>query len=88
MRRTPMLKQIDTLPGPQSELSLHDRNCKLDAGQDRADMRGHVVGALFGVPISAAFLWRNAIEERLEISANVRRGVLLDEQSGRGMPAK
>jgi hypothetical protein len=28
------------------------------------------------------------IEERLEVGANVSRGVLLNEQSGRGVPAK
>ena len=51
-------------------------------------MGGHIVGAFVGVPISAVVLRRQAVEKCLEIGANVPRGVLLYQQSGRGVPAK
>src|ERR1700743_2077144 len=88
MRRTPMLEQINTLPGPQSEVALQDRHWELHAGRRRADVCGHVVGAFVCVPILAGVLRRQAIEKCLQIAANVRRGVLLYEQSGGGMSAK
>ena len=88
MRCTPMLEQINTLPGSQSELALQDRNCELYAGQRCADVCGHVVGAFVRVPILAGVLRRQAVEKCLQIAANVPRGVLLYEQSGRGMSAK
>jgi hypothetical protein len=88
MRRSPMLEQVNTLPSPQGKLPLHDRNRKLHARQDRADMGGHIVGAFIPMPILMHVLRRQAIEKCLEVGANVPRGVLLDEQSGRGVPAK
>jgi hypothetical protein len=87
-RRAPMLEQINPLPCPQGELALQDRNCELHAGQRRADVRRHVIGAFIPVPISPRFLRRHAVEIRLQISAYVRRGVLLNEQSGGGVPTK
>ena len=83
-----MLEQINALPGPQGELALHDRNRELHAGQRRADVGRHVVGAFVCVPISPRLLRRQAVEKRLEIGANIRRGVLLNEQSGRRVPTK
>jgi hypothetical protein len=87
-RRAPMLEQINPLPGPQGELALQDWNCELHAGQRRADVRRHVIGAFIHVPISPRLLRRQAVEKRLQIGANVRRGVLLNELSGGGVPAK
>jgi hypothetical protein len=83
-----MLEQINPLPGPQGKPALQDWNCELHAGQRRADMCRHVVGAFVRVPISPRLLRRQAVEKCLKIGANVRRGVLLNEQSGRGVPAK
>ncbi len=88
MRRTSMLEQVNALPGPQGEFPMYDRNRKLHAGQGRADMGGHVIGAFIHMPIPIRVLRRQAIEERLEVGANVPRGVLLNEQSGRGVPAE
>jgi hypothetical protein len=88
MRRTPMLEQVNALPSTQGELPMHNRNRELHADQGRPDMRGHVVRPFFGVPISAGVLRRQAVEKCLEISANVPRGVLLYQQSGRRVPAK
>ena len=84
----PMLKQINPLPRSQGELTPHDWNRKLHAGQRRADMGGHVVGALLCVPIPPRLLRREAIEKGLEIGANICCGVLLNEQSGRRVPTK
>jgi hypothetical protein len=88
MRRTPMLEQVNTLPSSQRELPLHNGNRQLHTDEGRADMCGHVVGAFVGVPISAGVLRRQAVEKCLEIGANIPGGVLLYEQSGRGVPAK
>ena len=85
MRRTPMLEQVNTLPGSQGELPLTIgivsctpmRAVRICAGR-----------AFVGVPISAVVLRRQAVEKCLEIGANVPRGVLLYEQSGGGVPAK
>ena len=85
MRRPSMLEQVNALPSPQGEFPLHDRNRQLHARQDRADMGGHIVGAFVGVPISAVVLRRQAVEKCLEIGANVPRGVLLYQQSGRAI---
>ncbi len=51
-------------------------------------MGGHVVGPFIAMPILTRVLRRQAIEECLEIGANVARRVLLNEQCGRGVPAK
>jgi hypothetical protein len=86
--RAPMLEEINTLPGSQRESAIPDRNGAVHAGQGGADVRGHVVGAFVCVTVSPGPLRRQAVEERLEIGANVRRRVLLNEQSGRGVPAE
>ena len=88
MRRTPVLEQVNPLPSSQGELPLYDRNHQLHADEGRADMCRHVVGAFVGVSISAGVLRRQAVEKCLEIGANVPRGILLYQQSGRRMPAK
>ena len=74
MWRPSMLEQVNALPSPQGEFPLHDRNRKLHARQDRADMGGHIVGAFIPLPILIHVLRRQAIEERLEVGANVSRG--------------
>jgi hypothetical protein len=83
-----MFEKIDSLPRSQSESALNDGNRELRAGERGADMGRHVVGAFVLVPIAPRLLGRQAFEKRLEISANVRGGVLLNEQSSGGMPAK
>jgi hypothetical protein len=83
-----MLEQINPLPGPQSELTAHDRNRNLDAGHGRADVGRHVVVAFICVPIPASLLRREAVKKSLEIGANIGCGVLLNKQSGRGVPNK
>jgi hypothetical protein len=83
----PMLEKIDSLPGSQSEAAVPDRNGQLQAGQRGAEVGGHVVGAFICVAVSPRLLWRQAVEERLEIDANLSGRVLLNEQAGRGVPA-
>jgi hypothetical protein len=82
MRRAAVLEQINPLPCPQSKLATKNRNRKLHAGQNGADVGGHVVSAFVGVPVSAV-LRRRAVEKCLEICADVSRGVLLNDQPGR-----
>jgi len=60
--RAPVLEQIDPLPGAQRQPAIPDRDGELHAGQGRAEMRGHVVGAFVRVPISPRLLRRQAVE--------------------------
>jgi hypothetical protein len=87
-RRPPMFEKIDPLPRPQGGPPQHDRDRQLRAGQGRADVGGHIVGALVDMPVSPCSLGRQSIEKRLQVSANVRRRVFLDEQSSGGVSAK
>ena len=86
--RASVLEQINPLPGSQGEPAGDDRNGELHAGQRRSDVGRHVVGAFVRMPISPHLLWRDAFKECLQIGADVRRGVLLNEQSGGGVPAE
>ena len=61
---------------------------ELYAGDRRPDMGGHVVGAFVRMLVSPGVFGRQAFQKRLQIGANVRRGVLLDEQACRGVPAQ
>jgi len=84
----PMLKQINPLPRSQGELTPHDWNRKLHAGQRRADMGGQCrrrppLCADTAPPPAA-----RGDRKGLEIGANIRCGVLLNEQSGRRVPTK
>jgi Protein of unknown function (DUF3309) len=87
VRRSAMLKQINPLPRPEHQFTPEDRNRQLNAGQDSAYVRGHVVGAFVRMPVLAV-VRRHTVEKCLEIGANVSGGVLLYEQPGRSMPAK
>jgi hypothetical protein len=80
--------QIDALPSSQGEPSAHDRNAELYAGQRRSDMGWHIVIAFVGMPIPPRLLRRRAFKECLEIRADLRRGVLLNEQPGGSVPAE
>ena len=48
-------------------------------------MGRHVVGALDGVTVQAAVLRRDAAEEIVQVPQNVRVGVFLNRQGGRGV---
>ena len=87
-RRPPMFEKINPLPLSQGWSPRHDWNRQLRAGQGRADMGGHIVGALVDVPVSPHLLGRQSFEKRLQVGANARSRVFLDEQSGRGVSAK
>jgi hypothetical protein len=44
-----MLPEIDSLPLAEHEASPGERDGKMDAGQRRTNVRGHVVGTLVAV---------------------------------------
>ena len=75
MRRAPVLKQIDALPGSETQPALDQRNRQIDAGQSRADMGRHVVGTLVIVGVARRVFRRDAVEKSLEVRANLRRRV-------------
>ena len=70
-RRPPMFEKINPLPRSQGEPALDYRNRELHARQRRANMGGHVVGALVRVPISRRLLGRQAFEKCLQIGVLV-----------------
>jgi len=80
MRRSPVLEEVDALPGSQAEPRFFDRDRKLDLGQRALDVRGHVIRPLRGVLVESSVLGDQPTEERLEVGAHIGVGVLLDQQ--------
>ena len=85
VRGAAVLEQVDALPGSERHPAADNRDRQTDRGQSGADMGRHVVRPLVVVGIAALVLGRQELEERLEIVAHRRRGVLLDQQRRRGM---
>ena len=80
-----MLPQVDALPLAQREATSGDRDGKMDAGQRRTNVRGHVVGALVAVTKEWIAVGYQAREEAIEILAHVGIGILLHDKARRGM---
>jgi hypothetical protein len=85
MRRMAMFPKINSLPGAQGELAFHDRNGEVYAGQRGADVGGHVIFAFGSVDEKRVAIGDEPGEEFFEIAADIRVGILLDEEGGRGM---
>ena len=83
-----MFEQIYALPRAKHELPIHHRHIELHLRERGLEMRRHVVGAFVVVVVEPLALGGQFIEEMLEIAAHGRRGVLLDQQRGRGVTAE
>src|SRR5271166_3870148 len=88
MRRAPMLEEINPLPRSERETAVDQRDRQVGRRQRRPDVRRHIIGAFIVMGVAMRVLRRDAFEKRLEIRADLRRGVLLDEKGGRRVPAE
>src|SRR4051794_38260418 len=80
-----VLAQVDALPGPQGEATVADREGERWPEEGGLDVRGHVVGALERVGEGGRAVGDGLAEPGLEVAADVRRGVLVQGQRGRGV---
>src|SRR5271166_6977721 len=88
MRRAPMLEEINPLPRSERETAVDQRDRQVGRRQRRPDVRRHIIGAFIVMGVAMRVLRRDAFEKRLEIRADLRRGVLLNEKGGRRVPAE
>lgn len=83
-----MLTEIDSLPGSEPKPSLSYRQGERATDQDRFDVRGHVVRPFQGMLVVGSAFRNHLVEMAFQISANIRVGILIDRQGGRGMLKK
>lgn len=77
--------QINALPGAEGEVAAHDGDGDAGGGQCGLDVRGHVVGAFAGVGVERVVLGDEAAEPGFEVAFRAGVGVLLDDETGRGV---
>ena len=77
VRPESVFPQVDALPRSEREASIREWNRKLHSGQRRADVGGHVIGALVAMVEERVAIGYKAGEETLEISAHVGIDILL-----------
>lgn len=80
-----MLPQVNALPLAEREATSGDRDRKMDAGQRRANVRGHVVRALVAVPEEWIAVGHETGEEAIQIPARVGICILLHDKARRRM---
>lgn len=79
-----MFENVNSLPRPEPQFPLHNRNLQADRHHRCFDVGGHVIGALVGVPkvghrrIIAG--WHEPRKERLQIGLHLGISVFLDQQ--------
>ena len=88
VRPAAVLEQIDALPGAEREPAAEQRDGELDLGEDRPQMRRHVVRPLVAMGVGGGILRREPGDPRLDVGAHLGRGILLDEQRGGGVAAE
>jgi hypothetical protein len=81
MWRAPMFKEKDSLPCSELHFSIGNRYCLARASQHHPDMRRHVV-APFGTVREVIGIFRHEpIEERFQIAARGRIGILHHDEA-------
>ena len=85
VRCDPVFPDEDSLPGPQLTAPFIDRDAEGGLGQDRADVRGHVVGAFEVVDELRIAVRHEPFGEVFEIPPYGRVGVLADDQRRAGV---
>jgi len=91
----PVLPEIDGLPGAEQQPTISERQGEGGAGEGRADVGGHVIGALVVVAIGAQFapaadrshplLGHQGLQVGGQIDQHPRVGVFVDGQRTRGV---
>src|SRR5262245_960355 len=85
MRPSPMLGNIDALPGSERERPRNHRDVQRHSGEHRLDVRRHVIRP-FGTVNPRGVGRCKKVERPGEIAAHVGIGVFLDDQRSRRMP--
>jgi len=85
MRCSPMLKQKDSLPGPELHPRIDDRYHLARSRQNHPDMRRHVVGSFSVVLEVRRIFGHEPVEEFFEIAARGWIRVLHDDEAATGM---
>ena len=78
--RTAMFKQEHALIVPKHEPSIRNRHVEVGLSQRALDMRGHVVGTLFNVPVKV-FVFRDEFHhEVFQVMHHIGTDILLDKK--------
>jgi hypothetical protein len=78
-----MLEQVDALPRDKGRSTARNRNGELDGREGAADMRWHVVETLIVMCVEVGILRYGPFKPGLQIGADFRRRILLDQKRGR-----
>jgi hypothetical protein len=79
MPRFAVFPNVDPLPGSQGQPPTFNRDGQTDRGECRTNVRGHVIITLGGVPEQRITVWHQSVEESLQVLANLRIRVFLDQ---------
>lgn len=83
-----MLEEINPLPRAKPQPARSDRDRNLRLGQGGADMRGHVVQSFALMEVAPIIFRRKLAEKTLQIGADIRVRIFLNEEGRRGMATK
>jgi len=73
-----MLPKINSLPGTECQPPVSDGYRKICGRERGADMSGHIIFTLGGVHEEPVTILYEAPKEALQVTADIRVGVLLD----------
>jgi hypothetical protein len=85
MWRSPMFKQKNALPRSKLHFPIDNRYCLARARQCHPDVRGHVIAALRPVRKIIGIFRHESIEERFQIAARGRIGILHYDDTATGV---
>ena len=77
-----MFPEVDSLPDAEVAATVANGDGDRVLGQDRPDMRRHVVGAFVVVAENRVAVGDESSEEPFEVATDFRRGVLAEDQRG------
>ena len=75
-----MFPKIDALPCAEGQLSADHGQTEVHRGERATQMRWHVVITLAGVTEQRIAVWHQPREESLQVAADFRISILLDQQ--------
>lgn len=78
--------QANPLPSTQSQMTPDDRHRNARCGQRGADVGGHIVVAFSRVHKHRISITYQPVEKGLQVTANIRVRILLNQQRGRSVP--
>ncbi len=80
-----MFEKEESLPSAQSYAALDDGNDFAGAGENHANVGGHVIWALVGVDEVWGIFWDEVIKKGVEVSAGAGIGIFHDDEAGAGV---